>query len=133
MAEPARDFQSQSTIMNKSLLVASGVFVILALVAIIVDIGSENLWKRRVWSCYEALGSGDRQLKPGFRVPPPCQATGTFVVNLGAPDAKIVFVFQPPQTMWLSYLMKTADYDSYAIELHTDKGVTRAHMHHGSD
>ncbi len=119
--------------MNRKLLITSGVFVLLALVAIIVQVGSENLWKRRIWSCYEALGSGDRELKRRFFLPPPCRSARTLVSDLGAPDAAIVLVFQPPGTMWLSYLTNTVEYDTYAIELHTQKGVTRAHLHHGSD
>jgi hypothetical protein len=119
--------------MTKWALATVGVLVTLGLAAMIVQTVSREVWERKVWSCYDALGSGARPLKRRLLLPPVCKATGVLVSDLGAPNAQLVLGFQPPRTMWLSYALRTADYDSYAIEISTHAGITRAQIHHGSD
>jgi hypothetical protein len=119
--------------MGKKWLIALGVLVALGFAASLAQSVSQRMWERRVWSCYAALGSGETPLKARFLLPPMCRGTAILISNLGAPDAEVLLQFRPPQTMWLSYLMRTVDYDTYVIEIRTRDGVTRARLHHGSD
>jgi hypothetical protein len=119
--------------MTRKMLIAAGVLITLALVAMIVQVVSHRMWERRVWSCYSALGSGVTPLPDRLLIPPVCKANAILVNNLGSANAEVVFGFRPPTTMWLSYVLRTVEYDSYTIEVSRRDGVTRAHMHHGSD
>ena len=116
----------------KTILVSTIVLLTLGLAMAIVQIVSRHTWERRVWSCYAALGSGD-PLKSSFPIPAACTATTMGVQDLGTPRAEVLLAFEPPRSMWVSYLFDTAGYDSYLIELRNAEGVTRAHLHHGSD
>jgi nitrous oxide reductase accessory protein NosL len=118
--------------MVKTILVSTIVLLTVGLAMAIVQIVSRHSWERRVWSCYAALGSGE-PLKSRVPIPATCAATGMLVQDLGSPKAEVLLGFEPPRSMWVSYLFDTAGYDSYLIELRNDGGVTRAHLHHGSD
>src|SRR5712691_11826066 len=102
--------------MTRKILIAAGVLVTLALIAMIVQVLSHRMWERRVWSCYAALGSGTTPLNDRLLIPPVCNTGAILVSNLGAPNAEVLFAFRPPRTMWLSYVLRTVDYDSYTIE-----------------
>ena len=119
--------------MNKKLLIAAGVLISLALVALIVQVVSHRMWEKRVWACFAALGSGQTPLPDRLLIPAPCKADAIYVNGLGTPNAQIMFGFQPPKTMWFSYMLRTVEYDSYMIEVSRRDGVTKAQLHHGSD
>ena len=119
--------------MNKKLLIAAGVLISLALLAMIVQVVSHRMWEKRVWACYAALGSGQTALPDRLLVPPPCKADAILINGLGSPNAAVLFAFQPPPTMWFSYMLRTVEYDSYTIEVRRRDGVTKAELHHGSD
>src|SRR5689334_10259533 len=117
----------------KKTLISAAVIAGLVLVALIVQVVSRRVWDARVWSCYAALGGGEHALPVLFRIPSQCKATDIFVNRLGTPDAEVILGFRPPLTMWISYLARTADYDTYTIELRTRGAETQARIHHGSD
>ena len=119
--------------MNKKLLIAAGVLISLALVAMVMQVVSHRMWERRVWSCYAALGSGQTALPDRLLVPAPCKADAIFVNGLGTPNAQIVFGFRPPPTVWFSYMLRTVEYDSYTIEVSRRDSVLKAQLHHGPD
>ena len=117
----------------KKILIAAGVLLAIALIAVVVQVVSHRSWERRVWACYADLGSGTIPLKTRFAIPERCQASEMVVADLGAPNAEVLFGFRPPRAMWVSYAMRTADYDSYVIEVRQRDGRTYAQIHHGSD
>jgi len=119
--------------MLRKTLIVAGIVLAVAFVAAAVQIVSHRMWERRVWTCYEALGSGTVPLKTRFLVPPACRGDAMMVADLGTPDAAVVFAFRPPRTMWVSYAFGTVDYDSYSIEVHRRNGAPAAEIHHGSD
>jgi uncharacterized membrane protein len=119
--------------MLKKMSIAFAILMTLGLVAMIVQTVSHRLWEKRVWSCYEALGSGNARLKERFVVPPVCRPAQIAIAELGTPNAEVLFAFRPPRTMWLSYVLGSVDYDGYVIELRRRDGYVSARMHHGSD
>src|SRR6476661_5554667 len=119
--------------MLKKWVVAFAILMTIGLIAMIVQAVSHRTWERRVWTCYEALGSGNAHLKERFVLPPACRSAQIVVSALGKPEAQVLLAFRPPPTMWLSYAFGSVDYDSYAIELRRRDGYVTAQMHHGSD
>ena len=117
----------------KKALIAIAVVLVIALVAVVVQVMSHRAWERQVWACYADLGSGSVPLRARFSVPSRCQSSEIAIADLGTPDAAVGFIFRPPRTMWVSYALRTADYDAYVIEVRRRDGRTVAQIHHGSD
>ena len=119
--------------MVKKTLIAAGVLLVIALIAVVVQVVSHRAWERRVWACYTDLGSGTVPLRARFTVPERCRASEIIVADLGAPNAEVLFGFRPPRAMWVSYALRTVDYDTYVIEVRQRDGRAFAQIHHGSD
>lgn len=119
--------------MLKKSLIAGGIIVAIGFVAAVVQVVSHRLWDGRVWACYRALGSGSAPLPSRMIVPADCRGGDMMIADLGTPNAAVTFGFRPPPTMWVSYALRTVDYDSYAIEVRQREGKTVAQIHHGSD
>jgi hypothetical protein len=119
--------------MIRKTLIATGVIVAFIAGAVIIDVVSRRTWEARVWSCYSALGSGQAALPDRLLLPERCAASAVIIEDIGLPHAEVLLVFRPPRMMWLSYLLKSVDYDSYAIDVSRRAGVVRAKLHHGSD
>jgi hypothetical protein len=119
--------------MLKKILIAASVPLVIALIAVVVQLLSHRAWERRVWSCYRDLGSGTVPLRARFTVPQRCRTGDMVVADLGTPEARVLFGFRPPRTMWVSYALRTVDYDAYVIEVRQLEGRMRAQIHHGSD
>lgn len=113
--------------MLKRAVVSLAVLLLLCIAAVGTHFCAEYWWKRKIDSCFAGVGSGERIAMP-LVVPDACKSS-LLVIN----DSAVNFVFRPPPFMWMSYLFKTADYDTYVVEIRRSGADTRAHLHHGSD
>jgi hypothetical protein len=117
----------------KTLVIAGGALIAIVALAFAMQAVSHRIWERRVWKCYAALGNGGTPLNDRFAVPPACRTAKIEVTDLGTPNAAIWLFFPPSATMWMSYALRTAGYDTYSIAVRRRDGSLRAEIHHGSD